>query len=85
MSLHYPHRSKPFKGVAAFGHIGEDTTPSQAALLLSLGNQMRGGEAPLRARAAAVRRKAYVEQEPAAAFPVPTLKGMTGQIGRAHV
>ena len=80
MSLFYPHRSKPFQGVAAFAHIGEDTTPSQAAVLLSLGAQLRGGHAPLQARAAALRRKGYVAVEPEKAFPVPRLRGVDGPI-----
>ena len=80
MSLFYPHRSKPFQGVAAFAHIGEDTTPSQAAVLLSLGAQLRGGHAPLQARAAALRRKGYVAVEPEQAFPVPRLRGVDGPI-----
>ena len=80
MSLFYPHRSKPFQGVAAFAHIGEDTTPSQAAVPLSLGAQLRGGHAPLQARAAALRRKGYVAVEPEQAFPVPRLRGVDGPI-----
>ena len=80
MSMLYPHRSKPFKGLAAFKEISEDTTPSQAAVLLALGNQIRGGDAPLRARAAAQKRKAFVADEPESAFPVPKLRGVDGPI-----
>ncbi len=80
MSLLYPHRAKPIKGVAAFKAISEDTTPSQAAVLLSLGNQIRGGDAPLRARAAAQKRKDFVADEPESAFPVPRLRGVDGPI-----
>ena len=81
MSLFYPHRSKPVKGVAAFAQISEDTTPSQAAVLLSFGRQLRGGDAPLRARAAALKRKGYVgDEEAAAAFPVPKLRGIDGPV-----
>lgn len=80
MSLLYPHRAKPFKGVAAFKSISEDATPSQAAVLLSLGNQIRGGDVPLRARAAAQKRKAFVADEPEDAFPVPKLRGVDGPI-----
>lgn len=80
MSQFYPVRSKPFKGLSAFARISEDTTPSQAAVLLSFGNQIRGGDAPLRARAAARRRQAAVAGEPEADFPVPRLKGVQGAI-----
>lgn len=80
MSLLYPHRSKPFKGAAAFHHVGADTSPSQAAVLLSLGKQMRGGDAPLQARAAALRRKGFVAAEAESDFPVPKLKGLQGPI-----
>lgn len=80
MSKHYPLMAKPFKGMAAFARIGEDTTPSQAAVLLSFGNQLRGGEAPLRARAAALKRKGFVAEEPASAFPVPKLRGVDGPV-----
>ncbi len=80
MSKLYPHRSKPFKGLAAFKEISEDTTPSQAAVLLQLGNQIRGGDAPLRARAAAVKRQDYVADEAQTAFPVPKLRGVDGPI-----
>ena len=80
MSKLYPHRAKPFKGLAAFDHIGEDTSPSQAAVLLSFGQQIRGGEAPLRARAAALKRKGFVASEPPTEFPVPKLRGIDGPI-----
>jgi hypothetical protein len=82
MSMFYPHRAKPIKGAAAFSQISEDTTPSQAAVLLSFGNQMRGGEAALRARATAVKRKGFVaaQPEPESAFPVPKLKGVSGPV-----
>ncbi len=81
MSLHYPLRSRPFKGASAFAQISEDTTPSQAAVLLSFGNQIRGGDAGLRARAAARRRKGFVvTAEPDAAFPVPRLRGVSGPV-----
>lgn len=80
MSLYYPLRSKPHKGAAAFQTISEDTTPSQAAVLLLLGKQLRGGDASLQARAAALRRKAYVAAEPELDFPVPRLKGIEGPV-----
>lgn len=80
MSQFYPYLSKPLKGVAAFSRIGEDTTPSQAAVLLLLGKQLRGGDAPLQARAAALRRKGYVAAEPENDFPVPKLRGVEGPI-----
>lgn len=80
MSLFYPHRTKPFKGAAAFDRISEDTTPSQAAVLLSLGNQIRGGDTPRRARAAARKRGEFVADEPASAFPVPKLRGIGGPV-----
>ena len=71
----------PPKGAKAFDRISEDTTPSQAAVLLSLGKQLSGGDAPLQARAAALRRKGYVAAEPdAAEFPVPKLKGISGPV-----
>ena len=81
MSQLYPLRSKPFKGMSAFQRISEDTTPSQAAILLAFGNQIRGGDAPLRARAAGRRRQRYVASEPdSSAFPVPRLTGLSDPI-----
>ena len=80
MSLYYPLRSKPMKGVAAFETISEDSAPSQAAVLLSLGEQLRGGNAPLLARAAAVGRKGNVAGEPEREFPVPKLRGTAGPV-----
>lgn len=82
MSQNYPLRSKPFKGAAAFAAITEEHTPSQAAVLLSFGQQLRGGTKPLLVRAAARRRQGYVEPEPEgdAAFPVPKLKGIGAPI-----
>jgi hypothetical protein len=82
MSQYYPLRSKPFKGAAAFREITEEHTPSQAAVLLSFGQQLRGGTKPLVARAAVRRRQGYVEPEPEgdAAFPVPKLKGIGAPI-----
>lgn len=80
MSLFYPYRAKPLKGVDAFQQISEDTSPSQAAVLLSFGNQISGGEAPMRARAAAFRRKGYVAAEPESTFPIPKLRGISGPI-----
>jgi hypothetical protein len=80
MSLHYPHLATPPKGLAAFDRIAEDTTPSQAAVLLALGNQMRGGELPLRARAAALKRKGFVGEEPKSDFPVPKLRAVEGAV-----
>jgi hypothetical protein len=77
MSMNYPLRAKPFKGLAAFGHIGEDTSPSQAAILLAFGSQLRGGAAPMRARAAAMKRRGFVvASEDEADFPVPALRGL---------
>ena len=76
MSLHHPHRTRPFKGLSAFGDTGDDRAMSQAATLLSFGNQIRGGAAPAQARAAALGRKAFVGDEPEAGFPVPRLKGL---------
>jgi hypothetical protein len=82
MSQAYPLRSKPFKGAAAFQAITEEHTPSQAAVLLSFGQQLRGGSKPMLARAAARKRQRYVEPEPEgdAAFPVPKLKGIGAPI-----
>ncbi|MFM9885408.1 MAG: hypothetical protein ACKVQT_20480, partial [Burkholderiales bacterium] len=57
-----------------------DTSPSQAAVLLSFGNQISGGEAPMRARAAAFRRKGYVAAEPESTFPIPKLRGISVHI-----
>lgn len=80
MSLYYHYRDRPIKGARAFQQISEDTSPSQAAMLLSFGNQIRGGEAPMRARAAALKRKSYVGSEPESAFPVPKLAGLSGPL-----
>ena len=41
MSKLYPHRAKPFKGLAAFDHVGK-TRRRPAAVLLSFGQQIRG-------------------------------------------
>jgi hypothetical protein len=82
MSSFYPLQSKPFKGAAAFSVIRESHTPSQAAILLSFGNQIRGGDAGLHARAAALNRKGFVasDPEPASALAVPKLKGFDGPV-----
>lgn len=80
MSLYYPLRTEPVKGAAAFETISEDTTPSQAAVLLLLGKQLRGGDAPLLARATALGRDDNVAGEPASEFPVPRLTGVQGPV-----
>jgi hypothetical protein len=84
MSLYYPHRARPLKGRAAFREISEDASPSQAGVLLSFGQQLRGGERPLRARAAALERGRYVGAEPESGFPVPRLRHPGGKVSAAE-
>lgn len=80
MSKLYPHRTRPFKGLAAFHHVGEDTSPSQAAVLLHMGNQLRGGDVGLKARAAVLRRKGFVASASMDEFPVPMLRQVGGVV-----
>lgn len=80
MSMLYPHRNKPYVGVAAFASISEHTSPSQAALLLHLGNQLRGTEATRAARASVLKRKGFVAAGPDDDFPVPSVRGFRGPV-----
>ena len=80
MSKLFPHRARPFVGHAAFATNSHHTAPSQAALLLHLGNQLRGTEATRAARAGAAKRKSFVASGPDDDFPVPTLRGFSGPV-----
>lgn len=77
MSEHYPVQTRPPRGAAAFAEIGETHSPSQAAILLSLGRQLRGDDDALLARARAsslTRRAGGVRAAADPSFPVPRLK-----------
>jgi hypothetical protein len=68
-----PYVNKPAKGAAAFAIIGEDTSQSQAAVLLLLGQQLQGSQAALEARAKAARHKGPLLRKEEADFPVPSV------------
>ncbi len=73
----YPYVEKPLKGVACFSKIGEDTSQSQAALILMLGRQLRGDDAATvaRARAASAAKKLDLTGlKSESEFPVPKLR-----------
>lgn len=74
MSELYPVQVRPPKGAAAFEKIGETHSPSEAAILLSLGRQLRGDDDVLAARARASRAPRTVKRSVEPGFPVPRLK-----------
>ncbi|MCG3203156.1 MAG: hypothetical protein NFCOHLIN_03075 [Gammaproteobacteria bacterium] len=73
----YPYIEKPLKGVASFSRVGEDSSQSQAAVLLMLGRQLRGDDAATvaRARAASAHGKLdVIGLKSESEFPVPRLR-----------
>lgn len=74
MSEFYPVQTKPVRGAKAFAQVGETHSPSAAAVLLSLGRQIRGDDEALVARARASRAAGAVSAPPDGAFPVPQLR-----------
>jgi hypothetical protein len=77
---------KPVPGPEAFRKTSQAAIQSQAALLLTLGRQLRGDDEALRARAAA----AGLESEPIprddlAEFPIPTLRPTGERLGVRNV
>jgi hypothetical protein len=55
MSSYYPLRTRPAVGPDAFSRVDPETAPSQAAVLLLIGRQLRGDDDALLARARKVR------------------------------
>jgi hypothetical protein len=79
--------ARPVPGPLAFQETGDAGVLSQAALLLAMGQQLRGDDVALRARAAATTgaeaEAAALPAEDLAEFPLPSL-GPTGQRVRAE-
>ncbi len=76
MSSYYPVRTQPAVGPEAFSRVDPETAPSQAAVLLLIGRQLRGDDDALLARARQVRRGTRVQMSALEAdddFPVPTI------------
>jgi hypothetical protein len=79
---------KPVPGPEAFARTTEAAVQSQAALLLTLGWQLRGDDRLLLARAAAAGMRKVVEPIPdddLAAFPIPTLRPSAERFGMRSV
>jgi pimeloyl-ACP methyl ester carboxylesterase len=77
----YPIITQPIPCPPAFAEDTPETCPSQAALLLALGMQLRGDDEALHARAAATTGRDMVSVFPTRdldAFPIPRL-AVTGQ------
>lgn len=73
----YPYVEKPLKGIASFSTIAEDSSQSQAAVLLMLGRKLRGDDAATvaHARAVSAQRKLDVTGlKSESEFPVPRLR-----------
>jgi hypothetical protein len=73
----------PVTGVRAFERIAEDTVQQQAAVMLLLGQQLRGDPQAFRGRARATRTHGRVELLPRrdrAAFPVPPVTPATARL-----
>lgn len=80
--------TKPVPGPEAFRKTSQAAIQSQAALLLTLGRQLRGDDQVLRARAAAAGLESAVEpipQDDLAEFPVPTLRPTGERFGVRNV
>jgi len=76
MSSYYPLRTRPAVGPDAFSRVDPETAPSQAAVLLLIGRQLRGDDDALLERARKVRRGTRVQMSALEAdddFPVPTI------------
>ncbi len=72
--VRFDETQRPVSGVRAFERVAEDTVQQQAAVMLLLGQQLRGDPQAFRARALATRTAARVElmsRRDRAEFPVP--------------
>ncbi len=79
---------KPVPGPEAFRKTSQAAIQSQAALLLTLGRQLRGDDQALRARAFAAGLESAVEpipQDDLAEFPIPTLRPTGERLGVRNV
>jgi hypothetical protein len=79
---------KPVPGPEAFRKTSQAAIQSQAALLLTLGRQLRGDDQALRARAVAAGLESAVEpipQDDLAEFPIPTLRPTGERLGVRNV
>lgn len=79
---------KPVPGPEAFRKTSQAAIQSQAALLLTLGRQLRGDDEALRARATAAGMRNAVDAIPLddlAVFPVPTLRPTGERLGVRNV
>lgn len=73
----YPYSEKPLKGVASFSRLAEDSSQSQAAVLLMLGRQLRGDDASTLAHARAASAQGRLDVtglKSESEFPVPKLR-----------
>lgn len=76
----------PVPGAEAFRKTSQAAIQSQAALLLSLGRQLRGDDQALRARAAAAGLESEpIPREDLAEFPIPTLRPTGERLGVRNV
>lgn len=79
---------KPVPGPEAFRKTSQAAIQSQAALLLTLGRQLRGDDQALHARAAAAGVESAVEpipQDDLAEFPIPALRATGERLGVRNV
>ena len=72
MSSYYPLRTRPAVGPDAFSRVDPETAPSQAAVLLLIGRQLRGDDDALLERARKVRRGTRVQMSALEADDEPT-------------
>ena len=84
MPTFYPYVRKPAVGAAAFHRISEETSQSQAAVLLALGRQLRADDsrmaATTRAAGRPLPRSAFLGVS-ARAFPVPAVAPAPARVG----
>ena len=89
MSLYYPELTQPVVGFAAFTRISEETSPPQAAVLLSLGRQLRGDDISVLARARTKRRGKRLAlstlDDADREFPVPKIQPTRRRFAKAAV
>ncbi len=79
----YPYLVKPLKGAASFSKISEETSQSQAAILLMLGRQLGGDDQAVTARARAAAKKVDLTGlESDSDFPVPKLRPTATRVSR---
>jgi len=81
--VRFDETQRPVTGVRAFERVAEDTVQQQAAVMLLLGQQLRGDPQAFRARARATRTAARVElmsRRDRAEFPVPRVSPLAARM-----